>query len=171
MAAVGIMALALVLAGTAIGATLQKNGGPVTAVRTATADDQVSISVGKAQPDPIWVNVPGMAVTVTVPSGESGLLLITFSAQSQCNGTPGNFCYVRVLVDGNVAQPGPIVFDSTDDGPYNSVNSYEANSMQFVAGPKRAGTHSVRVQYGFAPFASAGFTLTARTLTVLRSRV
>lgn len=166
----GAVALATLLAGTAIGATLQKNGGPVTAVRTVTADDPVSIE----RTDPgssafTWTNVPGMSVNVGVPSGETGLLVITFSGQSQCTGTTA-FCQIRVLVDGNVAAPGAVIFDSTDDGPGGSVNSYETNSMQFIAGPKRAGKHTVTVQYAISPFSSAAFGLTARTLTVLRSR-
>src|SRR3954470_20509727 len=72
------IALALVLAGTAVGATLQKNGGPVTAVRTATADDNAHSTATT------WTDVPGMSVAVNVPAGERALLIVTFSAVNQC---------------------------------------------------------------------------------------
>lgn len=163
------VALALVLAGTAIGATLQKNGGPVTAVRTATADDYVYVQVANS-PTMSWANVPGMSVSANVPSGEKGLLVITFSAVSQCNGTSGGFCHIRVLVDGTQANPGAVTFDSADDGPGGSVNSYETNSMQFIAGPKSAGAHTVTVQWAMSPYTNGTFTLLGRTLTVLRSK-
>jgi hypothetical protein len=78
------------------------------------------------------------------------------------------FCNIQVLVDGTAAVHGPVPFDSADDGPGNSVNSYEANSMQFVAGPKAAGTHTVRVQYSVSAFGQ--LSLLGRTLTVMRSK-
>jgi hypothetical protein len=162
------IALVMLVAGTAIGATLARNGGAVKAVRTVSADDRVE------RTDPNdgsfnWANVPGMTVSAPVPTGETGLLVITFSGMSACSGTTA-FCQIRVLVDGNVVPPGLVAFDSTDDGPGGSVNSYETNSMQFVAGPKRAGAHTVTVQWAISPSSGASFTLTGRTLTVLRSK-
>lgn len=163
VAVVAALAVALV-AGGAYAATLQKNGGPVKAVRAVTADGLGSTTATT------WTDVPGMSLTVGVPSGERGLLVITFAAMDHCTaGASAGYCNIRVLVDGAAAEPSQVVFDSTEDSGTGNVNSWETNSMQFVAGPIGAGKHTVRVQYSIT--GSATFSVAARTLTVLRARV
>jgi hypothetical protein len=166
--ATALIALAAVFAVTtaAVAVTLQKSGGPVKAVRVVTADDGTSIY--GLTPE----NVAGMSVTVTVPSGEKALLLITFSAQTRCQHSlnEASACLIQVKVDDNIAKPGAVtfahmeVFDSLDD----IID--ETHSMQFVAGPLNAGQHTVTVQ-GWVTKQYTYFGLTARTLSVLRSKV
>lgn len=162
-----VSALALLVAGTAIGATLQKNGRTVTAVRTVTADTSVQTALST------WTDVPDMSVSVGVPSGERGLLVITFSGVHDCyapgSGNAGQ-CRIRVLVDAAAAQPLEIVFASTTS---TNQHLYETNSMQFVAGPMQAGAHIVKVQFRTEPTTPDPiyFMLESRTLTVLRSKV
>jgi hypothetical protein len=74
------------------------------------------------------------------------------------------------VVDGNAAQPLDAVFAT---GTNTNQHLYESNSMQFVAGPKLAGAHIVKIQYRTdtenAP--DLLFQVDQRTLTVMRSRV
>ena len=93
-----------------------------------------------------WTDVSGMSVSMTVPSGEKALLLINYSMASTCVDQSGAtlFCYVRILVDGTEAPPGQVIFESAADG--NISSAIEANSMQFVAGPLNAGSHTIKVQ-------------------------
>lgn len=165
--AVGLV-LAALTTGVVYAEAVRKNGAGVRAVRTATSASPASITVSESTPF-TWTDLPDMLVNVPIPSGERGLLLITFSGVDHCSGT-GGFCQVRVLVNGTEAAPGPVIFDSTEDGGTGNVNSYEVNSMQFVAGPLGAGNHTVKVQYSMSPYSSATFTVISRTLTVLRSK-
>jgi hypothetical protein len=154
---------ALVLGETAVLAVaVKKSGGAITAVRTAT-DSAVADTIS-ATP----VDVPGMKVNVSVPDGQHALLIATFSATTACNDFAAPYqmwCHVRVVVDGTPAAPPNPVFAAVPDG-----GSWDANSMQFVAGPVGSGDHVVKVQFWVEP-SGGGITLRERTLTVLRSRV
>jgi len=112
-----------------------------------------------------------MSVTVPVPSGEKALLVITFSAEIRCitsSSIPDNGeCKVRVLMDGNPVTPGEVYFGSPRD-PESPPYGSETHSMQWVAGPITAGTHTIKVQWDM--LADARFFVTERTLTVLRSK-
>ena len=69
-----------------------------------------------------FVELPGASASVTVPTGATATLFVSFSAESLCTG-PSGFCPVRVLVDGNEAAPvvgTDFAFDSTDGGPRRS---------------------------------------------------
>jgi hypothetical protein len=165
---VAVVALGMLLAAesVALAATVTKNGGAITAVRTVTNGDYIAATTISQT----FVAVPGMSVTVNVPTGQRGLLIITFSAVSQCidDGTfTSTHCYIRVQVDGVSAPPGEVIFDSAGDGESYAL---EAGSMQFVAGPVSAGSHTVRVDYRVNEPNSA-FMMSARALTVIRSRV
>jgi len=163
-----LIALAAVFAVTtaAVAVTIQKNGGPVKAVRVVTADDATTIY--GVTPE----NVAGMSLTVTVPSGEKALLLITFSAQTHCQHSlnEGSACLIQVKVDDNIAKPGPVTFAHME--VYDSLDDIiaETHSMQFVAGPLNAGQHTVNVQ-GWVTEQYTYFGLSARTLSILRSKV
>jgi len=164
LAIVATVALAMLVAGTAIGSTLQKGGGPVTAVKTVTDD------IGTYTNAASWSDIPGMSLAVNIPTGEKALLIVTFSTVDSCYaygaGTAGQ-CTARVVVDGNPAQPLQATFASATSA---NQHLYQSNSMQFVAGPKLAGAHTVKVQY-MSNDPNVYFYVEARTLTVLRSKV
>ena len=164
LVAVFLLGALLAGSGVVVAASVIKSGKAVTAVKVVT--DAAAVSTASQT----YADVPGMSLSVTVPSGEKAVLLITFSAQSRCLDGSGAtaFCYARVLVDGNTALPGEVIFDSAADG--NAANAYETNSMQFVVGPLNAGGHTVRVQTRVDEAVSS-FTMAHRTLSVLRSRV
>jgi hypothetical protein len=131
----------------------------VGAVYTATANDIVTTSTTT------YVDVPGMQVVVHVPANQKAILLITFSAQANCedDGQVAK-CFVTGDVDGFAVSPPDTVFESDVDGNGRS------DSMQFVSVPVSAGDHTVKVR--FSPNRpTTTFTLGSRTLTVLRSKV
>lgn len=89
-----------------------------------------------------WINLPfagpdGSAYAVIAP-GANDLIAVTFSTESRCSPsvttTATDWCEVRVLVNGTVAEPsapdatGVFAFDSTDSGT-EGFGSYEAHSM------------------------------------------
>jgi hypothetical protein len=95
-----------------------------------------------------FVNLPGGAVTIVVPAGNSQLVQATFSSESYCfwyDGAAYQYCLMQILADGIEMLPasgGGFVFDTngqTDDG-------WEAHAMArtIVLGP---GTHIIRVQW------------------------
>ena len=166
-----VLTVALGSSAVVFAAATSKSGGKVTAVKTVTATGYPSTDTQSG-----YVDVPGASVSMAVPSNTRALLLITFSGESRCHRGPNHdYCYVRVLVNGNEAQPGGVVFDSGEDAA-NSVEAFnwETNSMQFVYGPVAAGTHTVKVQFRFwSEIYCSGecFTLGRHTLSVLRSTV
>jgi hypothetical protein len=163
-----IVAVALVAVLTAttsvVAMHVNRNGRAVTAVRTATSDE-TSLTMSTT-----FVDVPWMTTTVAVPKDQRALLVITFSAETKCVDPSEPFtnaCFVRVLVDEQEAEPGFIYFDSAADE--NSAAEIESNSIQWIA-PVAGGDHSVKVQYMVLQ-GDSRFYLSARTLTILRSRV
>lgn len=154
------LVLALVTASAAVAVSVTRNGGSVTAVRTVTQDSAATTN------STTWVDLPSMSTTMSVPAGQKALLIITFSGESGCEDMNGTtvWCLVRVVVDGVIAPPGEVRFDSRADGV-----AWETNSMQFVSGLHNAGQHLVKVQYKVDE-TNALFTVDSRTLTVLRSK-
>jgi hypothetical protein len=166
LVAVFLLGALLAGSGVVVAAQVIKTGRAVTAVKVVTETSQ-----GYASTPFTWTDIGGMSTSVTVPSGEKAILLITFSAQTTCtrsSATVSTYCQIRVLVDGAAALPGFVNFDSAADG--NSAIAPETNSMQFVAGPLNAGSHTIKVQ-GLVDEAQSTFVLTSRTLSILRSRV
>jgi hypothetical protein len=155
---------ALLIGQTVVLAATVKTGGTVTAVKVATETAQMSVNTTGG-----WHDITGASVSINVPSGEKGLLLITFSGQGYCIDFSGEtvLCRLRVLVDGQPALPGAMTFDTAGDG---EILSYEANSMQFVAGPLNPGQHTIKAQASVNE-PNSSFFLGPRTLSVLRSRV
>ena len=163
--AVAIGLAMFLMAETVVLAATTKSGGPVKAVKVVTESASQVITNSSSPTD-----IQGMSLSMTVPSGEKALLLITFSAQATCTQDTYStaWCYVRVTVDGHGTAPGDVIFDGALDG--NNTYAIETNSMQFVAGPVGAGLHTIKV-VAFADEAASYFTLTNRTLSVLRSKV
>jgi hypothetical protein len=86
------------------------------------------------------------AGSITIPAGQSGFLLSTFSGESNCSGTPGGWCALRVTVNG--AESNPIVganfaFDSMS----SSGDLWESHSIQRISNRLPAGTYSVQVEW------------------------
>jgi hypothetical protein len=164
---VALVGLVLLLATeTVVLATVAtKSGKAVTAVKTVTNDgSDLTAST-------TYVNLAGMSTTMTVPSTQKALLIITFSAETNCywEGQMTGFCGLRVLVDGSMPAPGEVFFNSV------AVNSgtgaaWQTNSMQWVAGPLNAGGHTIAVQWHVTN-ENVHFGIDRRTLTVLRSKV
>jgi hypothetical protein len=92
-------------------------------------------------PSNFWAQLT--AGLITIPAGQSGYLLTTFSGESLCSGTSG-WCAVRVLVNG--VESNPIVgtnfaFDSAGS------DLWESHSIQRISRLLGAGTHTVEVQW------------------------
>jgi hypothetical protein len=95
-----------------------------------------------------FVELPGASASVTVPTGATATLFVSFSAESLCTG-PSGYCPVRVLVDGNEAAPvvgNDFAFDSTDMGT-ETTQSWESHAIERVVTGLAAGSHTVTVQY------------------------
>ena len=94
-----------------------------------------------------YVNVSGMTTKITVPTGKKALLVSRFSAETACVGNAGNWCSIRILVDGHEAAP------ATDFGfAFSTVNAaapnnfmWQSNSMD-RASEVGSGQHTVQVQ-------------------------
>ena len=94
-----------------------------------------------------YTDVPGMTTTVTVPAGSTATVIAKFSAESTCfNGTFGDWCSVRVLLDGTEMTPAggkDSAFDSTADG---GIASFEHNALVRSETGVGPGTHTIKVQ-------------------------
>lgn len=144
--------------------TFRASGGPIKAIYTNNTNDYVDLK------STTLADVPNMSVTVSVPSGQTALFVITFSAASSCThgGTISAWCTVEAFVDTSGQGPVGTTFDSSD----GSWDTEEAHSMQWVSGPMGPGLHRVRIRYRVGPTdGGTTFTLGPRTLTVLRSKL
>jgi len=165
LVAIGLMAAIVAGQGVVLAAAVVKKAGPVTAVKTATADSLQQVTSTS------WTDVTSMSFDMTVPSGQKALLVVTFSAETNCyTGAYTGYCNLRVIVDGHAAAPDFVQWGQSICAACQPL--WEVHSMQFVAGPLNAGVHTVKVQ-AMVPHNGNGetFQLTHRTLTVLRSKV
>ncbi len=145
---------------TAVTTTLA--GDAVAKVRTVRSDTGVTRTGGTA-----FVEVPTAETTIVVPRGTRALLLIRFSAESNCTGGTG-WCTLRIMVDKVQATPAAgnsFAFDWASEG-----DEYEAHSMERVRGPLGPGTYAVRVQWAVSD-SSLSFWLDDWLLTIERVRV
>ena len=113
-----VLALTIASASIVYAATVA-SGGAVTAVRMASDGNSVSTQSTTS------TAVPGMSVTLKVPSGDHALLLVTFSAESKCSASVNAVagCWVEVAMDdgpfgGLLATPPQVMFasDNYNDG-------------------------------------------------------
>jgi hypothetical protein len=98
------------------------------------------------------VNIPGATTTITIPSGQTALLVARFSGDSICNfGPAGSPCMVNLVYSkpGVYAEfkPGLRVFDTDDTGD----NYFESHATQGIAGPLSAGTYTVSAMWKVDP--------------------
>jgi hypothetical protein len=162
--AFAVAASLMVAAASIVYAASTASGNAVTAVRVASDGNSVSTQSTTATP------VPGMSVTIKVPSGEHGLLLATFAAESRCTAAIDTVagCWVEVLMDGYLlATPNQVQFIS--DGYNDDTDDTAAHSMQFYFTNVAPGVHTVKVQFRVT-HPAATFTVNYRTFSVLRSR-
>lgn len=121
-----------------------------------------------------WSDMPGMRVRYVVSQNATSdqSILITLSAESNCQQNPkvSVFCWVRVLVDGNLVAPGQVLLNSVEHGPNNNgVNAWGSHTAQWVAGPLGSGVHIVQVQYRVDE-SNSTFLVDNRTLSVMGFR-
>jgi hypothetical protein len=168
------IALALVIgaAGSVIAASVIKSGKSVTAVKTVTSADYTNTQ------STTYVDVPGFSTTISVPATQQALLIITFSAPTECVKTSLEAaeadCLVRILVDGAAVTSAETVMRSGRQITTSGFTGagWTANSMQFVRGPLSAGSHTVNVQWKVFNYSGTSeFQLDGASLTILRSRV
>jgi hypothetical protein len=156
------MALVLAAVGGSFATSLLRSGGPVRAMKVATADQEAATDSNN------WTDIPNMTVTMTVPSGEKGLFLATLSGETACSGALGNECRVRVTINGNTLAPAAadigVIFASA-----TTTGTRYASSAQLVSGPLSAGSYTIKAQYRI--YGAGYFQLERRTLSVVRSKV
>jgi hypothetical protein len=117
-----------------------------------------------------YVAVPGATATIAVPGDENGLILVRFSAESQCaGGAAGNWCSIRILLDGTEMDPA-----SGSDFAFDSVGSpqdfYESHSMDRSRAGVGSGSHTVTVEWAVTS-ASTVFRLDDWSLTIERAQI
>lgn len=120
---------------------LKKTHELAPAVATATDDGTQTFNTGTL------TDVTGAAATVTVPSGQTARLVITFASESICyGGDPGEYswCKIRFLRNGGVFWDEDFAYDSTDFGS-ETDGSWGAHSIT-VTGTVGAGSHTIQVQ-------------------------
>jgi hypothetical protein len=157
---VGVLAVAV---GVALATTTKSGGGTITAAKVTRGDSAVTTT------STTFVNLPTASATMSVPTGHQALLLMRFSGESECDGgTGGNWCSVRILVDGVAALPASgIDFAFDADAGSGSDDLWEGHSMDrsIVVG---SGNHTVTVQWAVTN-STTTFRLDDWSLTVERS--
>jgi hypothetical protein len=95
-----------------------------------------------------FVDLPGASATVTVPSGQSSLVIASFTAETEYALTGGTgYCTVRILVggiEGNPAAGNDFWFDAF--GSTGTTDRSEGHAMTRSRGPLGPGTYPVQVQ-------------------------
>jgi hypothetical protein len=97
-----------------------------------------------------WTDVPGATTKIKVKSGTHAVLVVNFSAESNCTGTSGDWCTVRVRIGHKSALPSDgtdFAFDSADASGDTSGNGWKSAAMQRSSNRLGAGTYTVKVQY------------------------
>jgi hypothetical protein len=156
------LALLLGTAGGAFALTAAFKGGVLTTIKAVT-----SYNTGQTS-STTMVDMPDMSLTMTVPSGTTGMFLLTFSGATSCYDatSASGICTVRAVVNGSAMQPPSVPWTVTQ-----SNGSVPATaSMQFVAGPLAAGNYTFKVQWSVQN-STAIFYGFNRTLSVIRSKV
>jgi len=166
------VAVALILAsGTAFALLTIASGGSIERVQIAR-ETSSTITNNVAFND-----VPGAAVSVSVPAGSTRLIMARFSAESACYGGAGaQYCKARIVAvnaaTGAVTELSPksgsnFAFDSTDSVTETSA-SWEGHSMD-RSDRLDAGDYRVMVQQAVSD-AAVTFWLDDYSLTVERAQ-
>jgi hypothetical protein len=138
-----------------VASSASSSGNHPSTVLTSTGIDQVvaafdgsNSTVGSSSTPTV---LPGMTAKITVPAGNTALLIARFSAESACSGDDAgqpDWCIATIKVGPAEMSPQTgtdFAFDSTDSGAESSA-SWESHAMERVRRVP-AGTYTVRV-YG-----------------------
>lgn len=152
-----------ILVGTAAAAALLVGGGAAQAVLTGHSSGG-SVSLSSATENTawglptagqgVWINIPGMVRSVTVPSGTSRLIVATYTAESLCQGANASWCSVRIVAinsAGGITELHPqastdFAFDAPGTTPGLDYASHaRAQTMRLGAGSYRVQVQAARV--------------------------
>jgi hypothetical protein len=107
------------------------------------------------------------STTITIPTGQTGRILATFSGEAECTGMSPGWCAVRILADG--VEMSPVTnFDFAFTSPGDFF--WESKSMDRISGVLGSGTRTITVQWRIVGPAAA-FRLDDWQLTVVYWRV
>jgi hypothetical protein len=94
-----------------------------------------------------YPDVPGVSTTISIPSGQTGLIIARFASTTKCNfGAAGTRCELGLVVvkpGGVVDRIGFAAIDTDDEGD----NYSEAHAFEASGGPYPAGTYKVKLIY------------------------
>lgn len=129
----------LVFGAIAFAVTSTGGGGTVTRVYAIGSDTATTTT------STTFVTLPAASRVITVPTGETALVVARFTAESQCAGGPaGNWCSVRILATSTEMNPvagQDFAFDTVT----SSDDFYESHSVErFIV--LTAGTYTIAVQ-------------------------
>jgi hypothetical protein len=85
--------------------------------------------------------------SLTVPATNTGIIVATFTAESNCTGTAGGWCGIQIFCDGTELFPQvgtDFAFDSV--GAASSGSNFHSLSVTRRSDPFTGGTHSCSVQ-------------------------
>lgn len=128
--------------------------GTVAEIATAFDTEQVTRTTDSID----WQDLPGAAVSVIVPPGETGTVLARFTAETYCaaSGSAANYCSIQVLVDGDEADPA-----AGSDFAFDSHGNFaDSGAIQREKSGLDPGTYEVKVQWTGVPSPPGGGTST-----------
>jgi hypothetical protein len=147
VAAVGLVAAAIAGSAAAVAhyrtvAALAGKG--VTQVKVVSSAPPAEYALSSSA----YADLPGATVKLSVPAATQALLLVRFSAETDCDAANvGARCAVRVLVNDLEAQPSQGIGTSFDVGHGGGQPILmQARSIDRSAGPLPPGSYTVRVQ-------------------------
>jgi hypothetical protein len=113
-----------------------------------------------------FVDITGADETITVPTGETARLYVTFSAESICSAA-ASWCSVRITVDGTEIEPAAGTNYAFDSGA--GSDQWEGHAFVRASGTLAAGSHVVRAQ--FAVVGGGVITLDDWAMVIERQRL
>jgi hypothetical protein len=140
------LAATLLVQSAVAGTSSTISGKSVTAVRVVR--DTSASGTGSTT----FRDIPGATTTITVPANARALILVSFSAETECiaPGESRTICSVRILVGGQEADPASgadFAFDIAEPVGEGGAFAWESHSMDRSRGPLGPGTYTVRAQY------------------------
>jgi len=106
---------------------------------------------------------------IKVKAGTHAVIVVDFSAESNCQGTPGTYCSVRIKIGTKSGRPATgtdFAFDSADASGDNGGSGWKSAAMQRSSNRLGPGTYTVKVQY--ATVAATDFRLDDWSMAVER---
>lgn len=95
-----------------------------------------------------FANIPGAYTTITVPPGQTALVIARFTAESSCTtGGASNYGSVRLVLNGSEMAPvagTDFAFDTSESEPGDSRESHAVERFEMGVAP---GTHTVVAQW------------------------